>query len=63
MGKTRRKDKTFEDNIQYEELHEYAPKATKARRVRGKKNNPRWHDEDDLDDSQHPSFQKICKRK
>ena len=63
MGKTRRKDKTFEDNTQYEELHEYASKAAKAHRVRGKKTNPRWYDDDDPDDSQHPSFQKIGKRK
>ena len=63
MGKTRRKDKTFEDDIGYEELHGYVSKANKARLNRCKKNKSRWHEEDELDDSQHQSFQKIGKRK
>jgi len=63
MGKTRRKDKTFEDDNEYEELHNYMSKATKAHRGRCKKNKPRWYHEDQLDDDHHESFQKIGKRR
>jgi len=64
MGKTRRKDKVFEDDIGYEDLREYSiPKTTKMKRGRCKKNKTRWSHEDELDDSQHESFQKIGKRK
>jgi 6-phosphogluconolactonase/glucosamine-6-phosphate isomerase/deaminase len=63
MGKTRRKDKTFEDEDRYEELHDYMSKAAKARRGRCKRNKTPWCDEYEFDDTHHESFQKMGKRK
>jgi len=63
MGKTRRKDKTFDDDKEYGDLHDYVSRATTERRGRSKKNKSHWHQEDELDDGQHESFQKIGKRK